>query len=423
MLSIGILFMTSSLGLMPSARIINATTSSTMGLPVSQVRMMGKSVPMFVAQGWKYSLWSATLIPSNLLPENDNDDSQNHSLPLVDENADDFRGQEQSQQQEKIVPSQFCRAIANQNPDTVTISQANSSTSAKLVKSQVVDISWISRQILRSLKTLFRLSHRLEQKIAPTSTSAVVIHRQNNHQHQNYEVWLKHHFIAKLSTLADAQVLKTRLNRLLETTDFQASQFNARIVDGIPTLMVGNRVLLQITPEVKQQITISADLLAVEWLNNLRVAFGLPRLPLVQAQTQMYGLTPSRSKLSGLASWYGPYFHGRTTANGETFNENDLTVAHKSLPFNTFLHVRNRKNGQSVIVRVNDRGPYIPPRSLDLSRVAARCIDAEDSGVVAYEAIIMDVNQPAFSLNPRELGEKLTRKRQKPRQIAIVSEF
>lgn len=72
----------------------------------------------------------------------------------------------------------------------------------------------------------------------------------------------------------------------------------------------------------------------------------------------------------GTASWYGPGFHGRKTANGERFNTNDLTCAHKSLPFNTLLKVTNLENGRYTIVRVNDRGPYAHGRIVDLSNAA-----------------------------------------------------
>src|SRR5690625_1463118 len=73
----------------------------------------------------------------------------------------------------------------------------------------------------------------------------------------------------------------------------------------------------------------------------------------------------------GRASWYGPEFHGKRTANGETYNMNQLTAAHRTLPFNTRVRVDNLENGQSVIVRINDRGPYIGNRIIDLSREAA----------------------------------------------------
>lgn len=72
----------------------------------------------------------------------------------------------------------------------------------------------------------------------------------------------------------------------------------------------------------------------------------------------------------GTASWYGPGFHGRKTANGERFNTNELTCAHKTLPFNTLLKVTNLENGRYTIVRVNDRGPYSKGRIIDLSNAA-----------------------------------------------------
>jgi len=71
------------------------------------------------------------------------------------------------------------------------------------------------------------------------------------------------------------------------------------------------------------------------------------------------------------ASWYGPKFHGKLTANGEIYDQMALTAAHKSLKFGTLLKVTNTKNGKSVIVRINDRGPYIGDRELDLSKGAA----------------------------------------------------
>jgi rare lipoprotein A len=76
----------------------------------------------------------------------------------------------------------------------------------------------------------------------------------------------------------------------------------------------------------------------------------------------------------GHASWYGPGFHGRRTANGEVFNTNALTAAHRTLPFGTRVRVVNEKTGRSVIVRINDRGPFIKGRVIDLARSAAQQI-------------------------------------------------
>lgn len=84
----------------------------------------------------------------------------------------------------------------------------------------------------------------------------------------------------------------------------------------------------------------------------------------------------------GAASWYGPGFHGRETASGETFNQNHLTAAHRRLPLGTRVTVTNLENGKSVSVAINDRGPYAGGRVLDLSKAAARRLGMVDDGVV-----------------------------------------
>ncbi len=83
----------------------------------------------------------------------------------------------------------------------------------------------------------------------------------------------------------------------------------------------------------------------------------------------------------GQASWYGPGFHGRTTANGERFDMNAMTAAHRTLPFGTMVRVENLETGRSVTVRINDRGPFIEGRIIDVSRAAAAELDMIASGV------------------------------------------
>lgn len=83
---------------------------------------------------------------------------------------------------------------------------------------------------------------------------------------------------------------------------------------------------------------------------------------------------------SGMASYYGKRFHGRRTANGERFNMNAMTAAHKTLPFGTKVRVTNPRNGRSVTVRINDRGPYAHGRVIDLSRAAAQRIGIIQAG-------------------------------------------
>ena len=94
----------------------------------------------------------------------------------------------------------------------------------------------------------------------------------------------------------------------------------------------------------------------------------------------------------GVASWYGPGFNGRTTASGETFNQNLLTAAHPTLPFNTVVLVERLDGGGSVRVRINDRGPYVGNRIIDLSRAAAEEIDMIGPGVTAVQLTVVNGN-------------------------------
>lgn len=94
--------------------------------------------------------------------------------------------------------------------------------------------------------------------------------------------------------------------------------------------------------------------------------------------------------IQGKASFYGSEFNGRKTANGEIYDETALTAAHRTLPFGTVLRVTNLRNGLSVIVRVNDRGPFHPNRVIDLSKNAAEEIDLIQYGVTDIEAEILE---------------------------------
>jgi len=92
-----------------------------------------------------------------------------------------------------------------------------------------------------------------------------------------------------------------------------------------------------------------------------------------------------------VASWYGPGFHGRITANGEIYNQFDLTAAHKSLKFGTLLRLTNLQNNKSIIVRINDRGPYIEGRELDLSYASARALGIVKPGVKKLKVELVQI--------------------------------
>lgn len=101
----------------------------------------------------------------------------------------------------------------------------------------------------------------------------------------------------------------------------------------------------------------------------------------------------------GVASWYGGKFHGRETANGEIFNTNDLTAAHKELPFNTIVNVTNMANGSSVTVRINDRGPYVGDRVIDLSYAAAKALDMVRTGTADVLVETSDFDELKITFN------------------------
>ncbi|MDD3772727.1 MAG: septal ring lytic transglycosylase RlpA family protein [Weeksellaceae bacterium] len=93
---------------------------------------------------------------------------------------------------------------------------------------------------------------------------------------------------------------------------------------------------------------------------------------------------------SGKVSWYGDRFHGKLTASGEKYDMHDFTAAHKTLPFGTKVKITNPNNGKSVIVEINDRGPYVKTRQFDLSRAAFAEIGNIDSGVISIEYEIVN---------------------------------
>jgi rare lipoprotein A len=108
---------------------------------------------------------------------------------------------------------------------------------------------------------------------------------------------------------------------------------------------------------------------------------------LCAAQSSQVSEGPFRQE--GIASWYGVEFDGRSTASGEPFNSADLTAAHPALPFGTVLKVTNKHNNRTVTVRVNDRGPFVAARIIDLSRAAAEVLDMLSTGTapVIVEAV------------------------------------
>lgn len=246
--------------------------------------------------------------------------------------------------------------------------------------------------------------------IAPTEKSAPVVPRHKlekcvdvpyaalSEGTTTFKVMLRGQLVGELSALKGSEQVSRSLQDLLSNESINPDDI-APVLDGEqPLIRIGSEITLKIshrdtnnaTIAADKQPTLSQEWAAIVWSDELRKEMGAPPLDAGNVQIMLKSLQRSDPTLSGIASWYGPYFHGRQTANGETFNQNTLTAAHKTLPFDTILQVRNLDNNQTVVVRINDRGPYIGQRSLDLSKAAAQCLDSETVGVISYEAAILE---------------------------------
>jgi rare lipoprotein A len=121
------------------------------------------------------------------------------------------------------------------------------------------------------------------------------------------------------------------------------------------------------------------------------------------AKRAKIGVTPARGATEeGIASWYGHPYHGRATASGEIFDMNQFTAAHRRIAFGVWLEVRNLENGRTVDVRVNDRGPFVKNRVIDLSRAAAERIAMIGPGTARVRLKVID--PPRVAAAPARFG-------------------
>lgn len=210
-----------------------------------------------------------------------------------------------------------------------------------------------------------------------------------------FQIRFHDHVIAAAPEQWLAEQLVQELRTMLDRANLQADPIEPTTVNGMPAARLEipqsteDRLLFTVDQEFAQAWGCDPELLAMGWVNNLRRAVDQPPLPFAVAQEKLYGLQDSNKKMTGVASWYGQDFHGLQTATGEIYDQHAFTAAHRSLPFDTYLKVINLKNGRSVIVRINDRGPYVGNRTLDLSLAAARSLGSEKIGLVPIKAIVM----------------------------------
>jgi len=126
-------------------------------------------------------------------------------------------------------------------------------------------------------------------------------------------------------------------------------------------------------------------------------------------------------KFTGISSWYGPNFNGKATSNGEIYNMHALTAAHKTLPMNTKLRVTNLENGKSVIVRINDRGPFVGDRIIDLSNKAAHQIDMVKKGTARVRLEIISLENTSVAKSHQ--ARRATKTSKPPNEVLESSSY
>ncbi|MGH7799449.1 MAG: septal ring lytic transglycosylase RlpA family protein [Thermodesulfobacteriota bacterium] len=135
----------------------------------------------------------------------------------------------------------------------------------------------------------------------------------------------------------------------------------------------------------------------IKLVKNVSLFLALLTFPFLFLCTHNYGKNVKKnhslknSSTIGVGSWYGGNFHGKKTASGKRFNMYNYTAAHRSLPLGTQVRVVNLKNGRGVIVKINDRGPYIKGRIIDLSYAAAKSIGMVGSGIARVKVEVISV--------------------------------
>ncbi len=224
--------------------------------------------------------------------------------------------------------------------------------------------------------------------------------------------------IAETAIEEKAEDLAAKLDQLVKNKKFDADKlYPVRNKDGI-VLKIDNQDLFKLscselanasvlgqplTIDSKESDSKSLEAKSLEYglrlTNVIRTAFGVKTLPSsflklaeLTARHSLNDLTAiakATGHFSGNASWYGPHFHGHKTSDGTIFDQDGLTAAHRSLPFGTKLLVMNRKTGASCVVKVNDRGPFIDGRIIDLSKGAARQLNMLGSGVAIVDCIVL----------------------------------
>jgi rare lipoprotein A len=191
-----------------------------------------------------------------------------------------------------------------------------------------------------------------------------------------------------------AEDLAAHLQDLVNDKDFDPDQLlPARDGDKTVIKMGGSTAItfhtISADAAKKKDGGISLDS-CLKLVNGIRAEYNAKVLPTNFPDLCDKSSVAAAGSFSGPASWYGPQFHGRKTSDGHRFDMEKMTAAHKTLPFGTRLLVMNRRTGDSCVVEVNDRGPFIGDRVLDLSRGAARKLNMLGAGVAMVDCLIIN---------------------------------
>jgi rare lipoprotein A len=211
---------------------------------------------------------------------------------------------------------------------------------------------------------------------------------------QNNPVWRATAVAAKLNQLyrdnVDAKAIAVRWNDQNKAYSIE--------VNGQQLVQVNDRTFLPDTTRNLAQDALQATNRLRRLIGNappVREIIGMPK----QRRAAQVAFRPVRFEIRGIASWYGPGFNGNRSASGEIYNQNAMTAAHRSLPFGTKVVVTNLNNGRSAVVRINDRGPYVRGRVIDLSAAAARVLGIMDSGIAPVQVQVLGEPQNVASDN------------------------
>jgi len=186
----------------------------------------------------------------------------------------------------------------------------------------------------------------------------------------------------------DAEAIALKWDEDLETYLIQAN--NQTLV------AMGQDIILPDTTQNSTQDAVQATNRLRRLLGNAPPIEEIYGQPVTAPAKETHNISASQGQLvavqavSGWASWYGPGFHGNLTANGEIYNQYALTAAHRNLPFGTIVRVTNMDNGRSLVVRINDRGPYVRNRIIDLSKGAAQELGLISTGVAPVRMEILE---------------------------------